>query len=491
MSPDFLTSLLGNLWAIFLIIVFLGGSIFVHELGHFLAARRRGLKVERFSIGFGPALWRRRGKDGVEYRLSALPFGGYVALPQLADLSAIEGKSETDVERLSPISYASNMIVLVAGASFNVLFAFALACVVWVVGQPTISELATTRIGYLSPTIKLSDGATASNPAIEAGLKMGDSIISIDGRPVANFEDIITDIFLGHDQETDGRRKCVVAVERDGRKLEFTVYPLLVSDDKVRSAGLEPAEDLTVEAVIAGSPAQAAGILPGDRIVALEDQPVFQRSAVSGYLGQNADRAVGFLIRRNNQDLKIPIHPRLETDERTHKQIPRVGIRYRDNIIFIHPTPWSQIADNVVRTFQTLGALLNSHSDIGPSKLSGPIGMARELHRQAQWDFRAVLSFTILINVSLAVLNLLPIPVLDGGQMLFATIGRLRGRALPVNFVAATQSIFMVLILSLMLYVTIFGDLRRLLRDNNADAHAKEVPAEHGKNTDQPAPAKP
>ena len=144
-----------------------------------------------------------------------------------------------------------------------------------------------------------------------------------------------------------------------------------------------------------------------------------------------------------------------------------------------------------MRTFQTLGALLNSHSDIGPSKLSGPIGMARELRRQAQWDFRAVLAFTILINVSLAVLNLLPIPVLDGGQMLFATIGRLRGRALPINFVSATQSIFMVLILSLMLYVTIFGDLRRLLRDSSADTHAKDVTTEQKKVTDQPAPAKP
>jgi regulator of sigma E protease len=491
MSPDFFSSLLGTFWSILLIIVFLGGSIFVHELGHFLAARRRGLKVERFSIGFGPAIWKRRGQDGVEYRLSCLPFGGYVALPQLADLSAIEGKSETDPETLPPTSYATRMIVLVAGATFNMLFAFALACVVWVVGQPAISDLATTRIGFLSPNIRLTDGTTVPNPAIEAGLKMGDRIISIDGRPVANFEDIMTDIFLGHDRESDGRRKCLVAVERNGQKLDFTVYPRLVSDENVRSAGLEPAEDLTVETVLAGSPAQAAGILPGDSIIAVDDRRVFQRGAVSGYLAQNATRAVGFLIRRNGAELKIPIQPRMETDEGTHRQIPRVGIRYRDNVIYLHPTPWSQISENVVRTFQTLGALLNSHSDIGPSKLSGPIGMARELQRQAQWDFRAVLSFTILINVSLAVLNLLPIPVLDGGQMLFATIGRLRGRALPVNFVAATQSVFMVLILSLMLYVTIFGDLRRLVRDSKSETQAKEAVPEHKKSAEPPVPARP
>jgi regulator of sigma E protease len=395
------------------------------------------------------------------------------------------------VEKLPPISYESNMIVLVAGAFFNVLFAFTLACVVWVVGQPTISDLATTRIGYLSPSISLPDGTSAPNPAIEAGLKMGDQIISVDGRVVSDFEDIITNIFLGHDQDSDGRRKCLVVVERNGQKLDFTVYPLLVSDDKVRSAGLEPAQDLTVDELVAGSPAQAAGILPGDRIIAVDGEPVFQRSAVSSHLIKKFTRPVAFSIRRNDQNLIIPIQPQMVLDENTKKQIPRVGIRYRDNVIYVHPTPWKQISGNVVRSFQTLGALLNYKSDIGPSKLSGPIGMARELHRQAQWDIRAVLSFTILINVSLAVLNLLPIPVLDGGQMLFATIGRLRGRALPFNFVATTQSIFMVLILSLMLYVTIFGDLRRLLRDNKAETQAKEAVAAETKPTEQPAPAKP
>src|ERR1035437_11155316 len=181
--PDFLTSLLGNLWSIFLIILFFGGAIFVHELGHFLAARRRGLKVDRFSIGFGPALWRKIGKDGCEYRISMLPLGGYVALPQLADLSAIEGESDTDVAKLPPISYATKMIVFVAGAVFNVLFAFCLACVLWVVGQQTSEDLSTTRIGYITDTIALPDGKAVTSPAREAGLQVGDTIRAIDGQP--------------------------------------------------------------------------------------------------------------------------------------------------------------------------------------------------------------------------------------------------------------------------------------------------------------------
>jgi len=481
---EILSGILGNLWAIVLIVVFLGGSIFVHEMGHFLAARRRGVKVERFSIGFGPAIWKRTGRDGVEYRVAWLPIGGYVLLPQLADLGALEGESTSDVAKLPPVSYGTKMVVFVAGAFFNMLFAFALACIIWVVGQPTISELATTRIGYLSPTIKLPDGSNAPNPAIEAGLRTGDLVVSVDGQKVTDFEDVITDIYLGHDHSADGRRKSVIVVNRDGADLPFTVYPLLIGDDKVRSAGIEPAEDLTVGSVVEGSPAQAAGVQAGDLIVSVDGVPVFQRGSLSSYLGQNSTRSVEFLLRRQGREIKLPIQPRMETDERTHRPTARVGIRYRDNIIIVHPAPLSQIMDSAAGMFRTLGALVNPGSDIGPSKLAGPVGMARELYRSAQWDFRRVLSLTLLINVSLAILNLLPIPVLDGGQMLFATVGQIRGRALPVNFVAATQSVFMVLLLSLMVYVTIFGDIRRIMRDNQADPPAVEQ-------TKKPEAAKP
>src|SRR2546423_13421052 len=102
---DLIHSLFANLWSVFLVVLFFGGSIFVHELGHFLAARRRGVRVERFSIGFGPAIWSRRGRDGVEYRLSWFPLGGYVLLPQLADLGMLEGESNVDAAKLPPVTY--------------------------------------------------------------------------------------------------------------------------------------------------------------------------------------------------------------------------------------------------------------------------------------------------------------------------------------------------------------------------------------------------
>lgn len=121
-----------NTWAFALVMLFFGGSIFVHELGHFLAARMRGLKILRFSIGFGPKLFSAKGRDGCEYIISLLPFGGYVALPQLADMGALEGGKGGETEKLPKASCADKIIVSAAGAFFNLLFAAALAAIVWV-----------------------------------------------------------------------------------------------------------------------------------------------------------------------------------------------------------------------------------------------------------------------------------------------------------------------------------------------------------------------
>jgi regulator of sigma E protease len=145
-----------------------------------------------------------------------------------------------------------------------------------------------------------------------------------------------------------------------------------------------------------------------------------------------------------------------------------------------YPGPLEQLAQPFVMTFRTVWGLIDPRSDIGLSKVSGPVGIVHVFHAAAEAGIRAVLRITILINVNLAILNLLPIPVLDGGQILFATIGRLRGKALPANFVVTAQSVFMVLIFSMVLYISIF-DVRRWRADAAADSRAQA----------QAAPAKP
>jgi len=470
MSSDLFQSLLSNAWAVLLVVLFFGGSIFVHELGHFLAARWCGLHVERFSIGFGPAIFSWRGKDGVEYRLSWLPLGGYVALPQLAAMDAIEGKSSVDVAKLPPASYGARMLTLVAGATFNLLFAIALGCIIWAKGQPMSAPAASTTIGYVAPTLRLDDETRVASPAAVAGLRAGDRILTIDGRAIKEWGDVLQGIVTGSGRTATGSPKATFEIERDSVRQTVTIYPQLAGSDQFRRVGIDSGYELIVHEIESGSLAEAAGFAAGDRLVSLgngngaaSSQRILNIGTYLDVLDEAPTEPLTAVVLRNgpdgiSQEVALTIPPRASANT-------PLGIAFTTDFALVHPTPIAQLASHARMTWRTLSSLLNPQSDIGLSKMSGPVGIARILHSAAQVSFIAVLMFTILINVNLAIFNLLPIPVLDGGQMLFATIARLRRRALPTSFVMATQSAFMILLFGAMLYVTVFGDIRRLFHD--------------------------
>ena len=266
-------SLLDSVRGIAVIVLFFGGSIFVHELGHFLAAKWRGLKVERFSIGFGPRVFGWTGKDGVDYRISLLPLGGYVAIPELADMELIEGKSAQggagEGAPAKQISYTDKVIVFAAGAFFNVLFALVLACILWVVKSPSHEGYDSTEIGYVAETIEVEAGVTVPGPAWEAGLRPGDRILSLDGEKVESFDKIVQGIALGTQRSEDGRPQATLLIERDNAVWEKKVFPRLVSHnprsgDFIRMIGIEPTNTVTV-APQENSPAALAGVRYGDR----------------------------------------------------------------------------------------------------------------------------------------------------------------------------------------------------------------------------------
>jgi regulator of sigma E protease len=457
---DLLQTVLSNVWSIFLVVLFFGGSIFVHELGHFLAARRRGVHVERFSIGFGPKICSWRGKDGVEYRLSWLPLGGYVTLPQLASLSGIEGESSVDLEKLPPITYGTKMIVFVAGAAFNFIFAFALACIIWLVGQPTSSMTATTRIGYVTPTLTLADESKVPSPAFEAGLQVGDTIRTIDGINVSDWMDVVQTIVTGSGRTATGQPKTVFTIERDGQLKEISIYPRLSGDEQFRRVGIDSGYELLVLKVAKGSIAEKSGFKADDELLSLNSTRVINGSVYQQIIEEALNFPIAAVVQRENQKITLTIPPR--TKEET-----TLGLVLTTGYILTHPSPFKQIADHAIMTVRTLGSLINPQSDIGLSKVSGPVGIVRILHSAAEAGITAILMFTILVNVNLAIFNLLPIPVLDGGKMLFATIAKLRGRALPVNFIMATQSTFVILLFSIILYVSFF-DVRRIFRDHQS-----------------------
>jgi regulator of sigma E protease len=422
--------------------------------------------VERFSIGWGPKIKSWYGKDGVEYCLCWLPIGGYVVIPQLADMSAIEGESKADVKAMPPLSFSTKIIVSGAGAVMNILFAFALACVVWIAGLPQSNEMSTTRIGYVVPTSELSDGSKVTSPASKAGLKAGDIVRAIDGVQVREWYDLTYTLMTSSGRTPDGRPKSVFTIERDGRIQDIILYPQLTGAERDRRVGISPAYELIVHSVSPDSIAANAGFKADDILASIDGTDLLNVATYQELVDRHAREGFSVHVRRGSQELDLRL---------SHVVEPKTGygFTFKTGSHIVHPSPVTQLWENITMTFRTIGSLINPQSDIGLSKVAGPVGIVRIFHNAASAGFMPIVMFTILVNVSLAIFNLLPIPVLDGGHIIFAIYAKLRGKALPLNFVMATQGLFMMLLLTMIVYVSFF-DVRRLYQDAKAD-HAAPV----------------
>ena len=444
--------------AIFLVIFFFGASIFVHELGHFLAALWRGLKVTRFSIGFGPRLWTWK-REGIEYCISLLPIGGYVALPQLGHMEAIEGKAEKEVEP-KRISWTSKVIVLVAGAFFNVIFALLVASLLYLLGgRPVQATNETTLIGFVPQSITI-DGETLNNPAFSAGLRRGDIITAIDGEPVNRWEDVDLKVIMGSGNTRDDRPVSTFSLLRQGEAMDIEVFPIIGGAERTRIVYLRPATPAIVGMLMKNSPAERAELREGDEILTMAGSEIISVEQISEYVGKVDESPIEFTVRRDGnvitkiiQPVSIQINPQGE-------YAPMLGIRWMPGTTTLRENPLTQLKNVIDLTFTTLERLIHPGSDIGIRHLSGPLGIGTLIFQFALADFRYVLWIVVIINVNLAILNLLPIPVLDGGHIAFATLEKLLGKPMPQNLLVSLQSAFLLLLLSLMVYVTIFDGLR-------------------------------
>jgi regulator of sigma E protease len=442
----------------------LGFSIFIHELGHFIAAKKRGLIADRFSIGFGPRLfgWHRNGTD---FRLSLLPLGGYVSLPQLADMGRIEGGEKEEEDKLAPISYADKMIVAVMGAVFNLIFALVLSLLLWGVGREIVKS---TSVGFVPEEIRNADGAIVPGPAYEAGIRQGDTIYAIDGKSVPDwwyFQNAIA-TGVGKEEGEAGRRQVEVGILRDGETMEFTVYPELVSSERMRYIGIEPETDETSAPIVIhlepDMPAIESGLEPMDRLIKLDGEIIISGAFLNTYLSKHGDRSIDVTVERKGKEVTIPIQPRIKEGETS----PRFGFAYdfQYKTERVHYNPVEQLYRFAETMKMTLYALIHKNSDVKVKNMSGPVGIVHGLTRMAQIGFIDLLWMLALINVNLAIFNLLPIPVLDGGHMLFATISKLIGRPLPKKFMENLQGAFMILLLGFVIYVSFF-DVGRVGRD--------------------------
>jgi len=436
----------------------LGFSIFIHELGHFLAARKRGLVADRFSIGFGPRLfgW---SKNGTDYRISLLPFGGYVSLPQLADMGRLEGGEGNEADRLPPISYADKMIVAVMGAVFNIIFAFCLSLILWGVGQDVI---VTTEVENVAEQVLNAEGEIVPGPAFVAGLQAGDTILEVDNQKIGDWMQLNNAIMtgVGRNKET-GLPEAELSLLRDGEPLTLTINPVLVQVgiDKMRTIAVSPGSELYVSNVMEGYPAAEAGMLPGDVLTELDGQPIESSAFLTLYLKNHKGGPIDITLKRDGEIMVLPVEPRIMEG----RDQPLFGFHYyyAGKTEHVNRNPIEQISLMANNMKQTLFALINVNSDVKVRNMSGPVGIVHGLSTMARYGVMDLIWFLALINVNLAIFNLLPIPVLDGGHMFFATISKIIGRPLPRKFMENLQVGFVILLLTFVIYVSFF-DVQRV-----------------------------
>ena len=341
--------------------------IVVHELGHFLAARWRGLYIERFGVWFGKPLWKKK-INGVQYSLGSLPFGGFVALPQLAPMDIIEGKADVDRARLPKISALDKIIVAVAGPLFSLLLALCFAVIVWAVGHPVSEADSTTVIGYVTP----------DSPAQKVGLQPGDRILSIDGKPVRRFMGMNDSV--SWDVVRSEGKKIAVKFQRDGKTQTVWVEPYKAETSgwrrkSVRQLLIYPAETPIIAKVEANTPAAAAGLRSGDIIHGFNQTPIYHPIALLEYINKHPDEELLLQVERGGSRLDLRVKPTLLPTAGEMK--PRIGIQWDSTgIVSIqHPNPIEQVYNSVTSTLKTIGAVASPKSDVKLQHLSGPVGI--------------------------------------------------------------------------------------------------------------------
>jgi regulator of sigma E protease len=427
-------------------VVFLfGAAVFVHEFGHYWMARRRRLKVEAFAIGFGPKIysWTR---DGIEYSWRWIPAGGFVKLPQMVTSETIEGGSQNSAENIPPAPPWSKILVAFMGPFMNVVFAFVIATVIYFVGLP--EPVSPPIIGYVPP----------DSQEYQMGLREGDLIVSVNGKVVKSWQDVQTNTILAR------TNVIPVIVERDH---QTTTYSLKAVANEtlggLKMLNLDARDHPVVRSVEAGSPAAKAGLVVEDEFQSFGGVPIFNQEQLVDLIRKRGGQPTEMIVKRGEQRLVLQVTPLV--DPVTKRGRIGVGITPNGKIIYAErrpgPYPWTQIAEVWNQTVDVFSALLHSkQTGVGAKDLSGPVGIFSMLAIQVNTDYRLALKFLVLLNVNLAIINLLPIPVLDGGHIMLACIERIRRRPLSPRLVEYTTTAFAVLLISFMLYVTFF-DIKR------------------------------
>ncbi len=449
-----MSTILGSAWWL---IVTLALLVTFHEFGHYWVARRCGVKVLRFSVGFGRAIWSRIGRDGTEYRIAMIPLGGYVKM-----LDAREGEPVPEALRDQEFTGKpvwQRIAIVAAGPVFNIIFAVAALWLMFVIGRPDNAPV------VARPAVQTL--------AAQAGFQSGDRMLAVDGQDVRTWTgamDLVNNDLLLH-------RAAHVRVKRaDGSETSLMLRLDTLPVDGAASAvydriGMQPGGHLPIaDTVTRGGAAAEAGLKPGDRILEVDGQPVRYFSDI-GTLIQQAMAAkavdVRLTLRRGDLTREVRLKPRAKAPGSAgpHWQIgigsntpgdAQVTLRYGPVDAFGHAL--TQSWDTVATSFHMIGRILSGQAS--SRNISGVVTIARASNAYAQMGLAWFLQFLALVSLSLAVINLLPIPILDGGHLLYYLIELVKGSPVSERAMIAGQFVGLALltcIIGLALYNDILG----------------------------------
>ena len=472
---DTFLSYLNTAWLIFLVVMFFNVMIFVHELGHFLAGKWRGAHIDRFQIWFGKPIWKKT-IGGVQYGLGWIPAGGFVSLPQLEDMQAIEGRADIPQD-LKPLKALDKIIIAAAGPIFSLLLAYVFAVVVWFAGKP-VGDIDTTMVGLVPP----------NTPAAQAGILPGDVITAIDGTPVhkwaGNMEGVREIVALSEHEtitfdidRTAGDGSVQHLQLQSGFRLPETKW---WQRGGMRQVGIMPAVPCIVGKVFPNSPAERAGLQPGQVITHLNGNRVFTPIAVIQAAAEGREIQLT-LANRDGSAQSVHITAAVpENWQGKEGAQPILGFGWGEPegaIRLEHPSPQAQVNQSLKWMGDTLAKVAAPGSSIGMEHLSGPVGIGNYLYKMltAEYGWLLFLWFAVVINVNLAVLNILPLPIVDGGHVVLGFAELIARRPVSGKILDVVQMLFLFVLFAFFLFVT-FKDVGDMVGGGKEDA-AEKLPA--------------
>lgn len=453
---DTFLSILHSAGIILLVILLFNVMIFVHELGHFLAGKWRGAYIDRFQIWFGTPIWSVK-RWGVTWGLGWIPAGGFVSLPQMGDMKAIEGEASLPAD-LKPLKPLDKVIIAAAGPLFSLLLAYVFAVIVWGVGKPAVDP-GDSVIGYVM----------TDSPAAQAGLLPGDRITAIDGEPVSTWlgdmKGVSELIALSEHEQI---KLSIQRLQPDGRTQNTDIVCDYMQQDNgmlkrsgMRKIGILPAQPAIVGGILPLSPAAKAGLQPGQVITAVNGHPVY--SPVAVMLQAEAGRAMELTLRNPDGTRQTTtITPTVPTNwQGLDGARPIMGFSWLSpiEIGLEYPSPQQQVNQSLTLMYDTVAKIAAPNSSVGVQHLSGPVGIGTHIYRMLTLPdgtgWRWVLWFSVVLNVNLAVLNILPLPVVDGGHVTFGLLEMIRCKPLPEKLMEGIQMTFIAVLFSFFIFVTV------------------------------------